>query len=224
MEYMPLIIDAAIILIIVACVFIGRFRGFAASVLSFAATIACMIVAKIYASPVAVKITELFIHDRLHEKISTRLSGAVDGGTNLVFDALPSYLIQGAENAGFNSQSALASSALGQISEKLTDGTEKAIVIPLVTCVIFVLLYIISKFISRLCIGLANAVTKLPLIKQINRSMGGVMGALKGIVFVFLAVLISMTVTKFIPGTPFAAAAEKAEIYQFIVGIINSVI
>ena len=223
-NYLPLMIDAAIVLIFVIFVIIGRVRGFAYSVLSFASTVLCMVVAKIYASPVAVKLTETFLHNTLKEKITDRLAQGAEQGTATVLEALPGFLAQSARAAGFGSADIINSDILEQTAEKLTTSAEGIIVIPLLTCVIFVLLYIVSKFLSRLTLGLVDIITKLPLIKQIDRSMGAVVGALKGIVFVLLAVLISVTAVKFMPGTPFALACEKAELYRLIAGFINSII
>ncbi len=217
MNYLSYILDAFPIIVFVLCIFNGRQKGFTKIILSLVATVVCMMIAREYASELAVGFTNQFIHERLVKGISEKIMLSIENGSGSLSNALPDLLVRCASALEIpidHTLSGLPISQINSVSERIAVYAEEILIIPLLTCICFVFSYFIAKFIAKIFIKLTDLITKLPLIKQVNQALGAFAGAIMGVFAAGITVLIIILAARFFPDTPFSVGAEKAELLQ----------
>ncbi len=217
MNYLSYILDAFPIIVLALCIFNGRQKGFTKIILSLVATVICMIIAKEYANELAVGFTNQFIHERLVKGISEKIMLSIERGSGSLSNALPDLLVSCACALKLpvdHTLSGLPVSQINSISEQIAVYAEDILIVPLLTCICFIFSYLFAKLIAKIFIKLTDLITKLPLIKQVNRALGAFAGAIMGVFAAGITVLIIVTAASFFPDTPFSAGAEKAELLQ----------
>lgn len=212
MNYLPYIITAIPFVIFAAAIIVGRVKGFAGIVLSAIAVVVCMILARTYAAPLAEAVTSKIIHTKLIESISKQLIEGIANGKTTLSQILPGMLTSAAESTGMAGDLNVSADAVKSISAKIALSAENVAIIPLLTAVFFVLVYIAAKLISRLFIRLSDLILKLPFIRQANNWLGAVFGGVVGLILASLSVLLIVSVSRMIPDTAFSVAAGKASL------------
>ncbi len=212
MNYLPYIITAIPFVIFTAAIIVGRVKGFAGIVLSAIAVVVCMILARTYAAPLAEAVTTKVIHTKLIESISKQLIEGIANGKTTLSQILPGMLTSAAESTGMAGDLTVSADAVKSISAKIALSAENVAIIPLLTAVFFVLVYIAAKLISRLFIRLSDLILKLPFIRQANNWLGAVFGGVVGLILASLSVLLIVSVSRMIPDTAFSVAAGKANL------------
>ncbi len=212
MNYLPYIITAIPFVIFTAAIIVGRVKGFAGIVLSAIAVVVCMILARTYAAPLAEAVTSKIIHTKLIESISKQLIEGIANGKTTLSQILPGMLTSAAESTGMAGDLTVSADAVKSISAKIALSAENVAIIPLLTAVFFVLVYIAAKLISRLFIRLSDLILKLPFIRQANNWLGAVFGGVVGLILASLSVLLIVSVSRMIPDTAFSVAAGKANL------------
>ncbi len=212
MNYLPYIITAIPFVIFAAAIIVGRVKGFAGIVLSAIAVVVCMILARTYAAPLAEAVTSKIIHTKLIESISKQLIEGIANGKTTLSQILPGMLTSAAESTGMAGDLTVSADAVKSISAKIALSAENVAIIPLLTAVFFVLVYIAAKLISRLFIRLSDLILKLPFIRQANNWLGAVFGGVVGLILASLSVLLIVSVSRMIPDTAFSVAAGKANL------------
>lgn len=212
MNYLPYIITAIPFVIFAAAIIVGRVKGFAGIVLSAIAVVVCMILARTYAAPLAEAVTTKVIHTKLIESISKQLIEGIANGKTTLSQILPGMLTSAAESTGMAGDFTVSADAVKSVSAKIALSAENVAIIPLLTAVFFVLVYIAAKLISRLFIRLSDLILKLPFIRQANNWLGAVFGGVVGLILASLSVLLIVSVSRMIPDTAFSVAAGKANL------------
>jgi uncharacterized membrane protein required for colicin V production len=212
LNYLPYIITAIPFVIFTAAIIVGRVKGFAGIVLSAIAVVVCMILARTYAAPLAEAVTTKVIHTKLIESISKQLIEGIANGKTTLSQILPGMLTSAAESTGMAGDLTVSADAVKSISAKIALSAENVAIIPLLTAVFFVLVYIAAKLISRLFIRLSDLILKLPFIRQANNWLGAVFGGVVGLILASLSVLLIVSVSRMIPDTAFSVAAGKANL------------
>ena len=212
MNYLPYIITAIPFVIFAAAIIVGRVKGFAGIVLSAIAVVVCMILARTYAAPLAEAVTSKIIHTKLIESISKQLIEGIANGKTTLSQILPGMLTSAAESTGMAGDFTVSADAVKSVSAKIALSAENVAIIPLLTAVFFVLVYIAAKLISRLFIRLSDLILKLPFIRQANNWLGAVFGGVVGLILASLSVLLIVSVSRMIPDTAFSVAAGKASL------------
>jgi uncharacterized membrane protein required for colicin V production len=212
LNYLPYIITAIPFVIFAAAIIVGRVKGFAGIVLSAIAVVVCMILARTYAAPLAEAVTSKIIHTKLIESISKQLIEGIANGKTTLSQILPGMLTSAAESTGMAGDLTVSADAVKSISAKIALSAENVAIIPLLTAVFFVLVYIAAKLISRLFIRLSDLILKLPFIRQANNWLGAVFGGVVGLILASLSVLLIVSVSRMIPDTAFSVAAGKANL------------
>ena len=82
-------------------------------------------------------------------------------------------------------------------AESIADYISKELANMVIKVISFVILYILISLALRIIISLADAITKLPVVKEVNKLVGVVVGLLEGlvIVWIFFIVITGMTST-----------------------------
>ena len=212
MPYLQSIITAIPFIVLAVAIIVGRVKGFAGIILSAVAVIVCMVLARSYAAPLAEAVTSKIIHPKLVESISKELIEGIANGKTTLAQILPGMFTAAAENSGISVDSVVNAEAVKTVSGSVASSAETLVIIPVLTAVFFVLVYIIAKLISRIFIKLSDLILKLPFIRQANNWLGAVFGGVTGLILAALSVLLIVSASRLFPDTAFSAAVGKANL------------
>lgn len=212
-------IDIFLIAVILINIFIGRKRGFAAMVLSLIASIAAIALAAEYSAGAGQWLNDNFIHRQLTAAISEKLTAVLNSGTENYLSAIPEYISSAAQANGI-SLSGLAAADIPQISEKLAL-TAETIFSPALSGAGFILIYLSVKAISAVIIAVVTTVFKLPVLRTVNKTLGGIVGAVKGIIFFAAACAALSSCSGILAGTPIGEAINSSLILNALGGTLS---
>lgn len=225
MDFLPLILDGILILILVASIFDGRRKGFVKTVLSLAVTIISVIIAKEFAPQLADWVNTNFIHDTGVQWLANLISDNITSGTQAVVDAIPQTVAE-AVTAFANTKvetlvSGVTDSAqITAVAEKIYNAAELAFINAFITIVSFLVIFIASKTVLSVGASLVNGIFRLPVLKGINKFFGGLAGALKGAIAVVIICMVLGMCTGIFADTPLYTAVSGSVITQFIIQLI----
>ena len=225
MEFLPLILDGILILILVASIFDGRRKGFVKTVLSLAVTIISVIIAKEFAPQLADWVNTNFIHDTGVQWLANLISDNITSGTQAVVDAIPQTVAE-AVTAFANTKvetlvSGVTDSAqITAVAEKIYNAAELAFINAFITVVSFLVIFSASKTVLSVGASLVNGIFRLPVLKGINKFFGGLAGALKGAIAVVIICMVLGMCTGIFADTPLYTAVSGSVITQFIIQLI----
>lgn len=225
MEFLPLILDGILILILVASIFDGRRKGFVKTVLSLAVTVVSFIIAKEFAPTLADWVNTNFIHDMGVQWLANLISDNIASGTQAVVDAIPQSVAEAVTAFANTKVETLVSGAadsaqIAAVAEKIYNAAELAFINAFITAVSFLVIFAISKVILSIGASLINGIFRLPVLKGINKFLGGLAGALKGAIAVVIICMVLGMCAETIAGTPLYTAVNGSVITQFVIQLI----
>lgn len=184
---MPIIFDIAVIAIIALCTFIGYKQGLvkcAVKILSF--FIAIIVAFALYKPVSSIIINNTSIDDNIKNTMIEKIKpeGVEKDQEISVENNVKLYIVE-------NSTTTI---------EKIADAFALKLIETVTLLLIFIILKIALKFVS----ALTDLITKLPLLKQVNKLGGTIYGVIKGIALVYtilavvylIAPLLKNTVTE----------------------------
>lgn len=220
MENAHLIIDFVFLLFVAICVFDGRKKGFVKMILSFAATIVSWLIAYELSEPIAVWANESFVHGWISDSIENAIAGSIGNGTDALLESIPNYIANVAQTAGISlNEIALQlgnSVDSAQAAEKIYAALDASAIVPILKIIAFFVVYAIVEWVLALGIGVINKICKLPIIKGFNKLLGGLAGALKGIIICAVVSLVLSIFVMLSPESQLALAVGKSTVYQVI--------
>lgn len=223
MDILPLIIDAILILIFISCVLDGRRKGFVKMILSVAAILVSILIANEYSSPVAEWANEAFVHEATVNTIAELISSHLNSGTQAVINAIPKYIIDAAETGGVAVSSVISDIGSSvdavQAAEQIYSGIYNVIIETLLSAAAFLVVYAVCNFVLSFGVSIINRFFKLPVLKGINKLLGGVLGAAKGIIVITVVSLLLVVAGNIFSGM-LGAAVNESNIPQIVADII----
>ncbi len=215
MEILPLVVDGILLLIFASLILDGRRKGFFKTVLSLVATAISILIAYEYSEPIAEWANEAFVQKAAINTFANVISSHLNSGTQAVIDAIPDYIVKAAE-AGGVTVSAIVSDIgssvdATQVAEQIYGGIYSIIVFPILSVVVFLILYALGNAVLSLGISFVNNIFKLPVLKSLNKLLGGVVGAVKGIVVLAILSTALVVVSPILPDV-FGTAVDSATI------------
>lgn len=219
-------VDILLILVFFVMIVVGARKGFVKTILGMIATIAAFIVAYQLSAVLAPVIYDRFISHRVYETIQEKLvdasgAGAAARQAAAVFASIPTAVLNMAGSIGIDTGGIVQKvNALDNQGANIAIELEKSVAAPIITAVahaiLFVVLLILSYILLMIVVRLIDKFFKLPLLNTANRLLGGVLGAFKGIIFVFLLCII-LEVVAGIGKDSFARdAVEASKIITFL--------
>jgi uncharacterized membrane protein required for colicin V production len=188
-----MIADLIIIAIIVLFIVIGARRGLARTVLGLLGLMITYFAANALSEFLSQVIYDAFIKETVANNINSFITtNGLDYAVDNCFTALPDWayaivsafvsIFGGDFATSLNANNAIssASSAVETTVETVSVGVFQILLL----LILFIIIYIIVKRLVRLALKLFNA----PIIKQLNRFCGGVLGAAEGVLFAFIVV------------------------------------
>ena len=163
-EFTPAMIwDIILAATILICICVGLCRGLAAALANLAGSIACIIAAAIFCKPVAVWVYDSFLAGRVETAAVQAVMEKLTGFTDLLLQM------------GLLDPINLAAESMAQ-----------KLIVALLRVLVFVLIYLIAKLIVRLIIRLTKKVNDVPVLGKVNRLLGGLLGAVEGLLVCYI--------------------------------------
>lgn len=225
MDILPFVTDIILLVVFASCVLDGRRKGFVKMILSVAATLAALFVAKVYAQPLSVWLNDGFVHGWVVDSVSKAISESMGSGSAAIVRAIPDYIIRAAQAVNVNVgeiASALGSNVTAlQVSEQICAAVEDAFILPMLRLAAFFVIFALASALLKFAVGFINGIFKLPVIKSFNKMLGALLGAVKGVIAVAVISLVFGLVASFAPETQFALAIDNSAVCKAVSEILN---
>lgn len=209
---MSLIIDLIIILIIALCIILGYRRGLTGSLIRIVSFVLALIIAFILFKPVSNFVIDHTNWDEnleqsirqsiLKEEANEKVENANEEKN--MPDVIMKHINEAVKNAGNEAKAAIV------------DSTARNVAIMIINIAVGIALFIISKIILLLIKGLAELITKLPIIKQCDKLGGIIYGLLQSLVIIYIAFAIISFVSPMLSTTGFIEAIQKSFVGSII--------
>lgn len=167
---MGIIVDIIIIAIIALSIFLGYKKGL------------IELSVKLFAFLIAIIITFL---------IYKPVSNLIINVTN-IDETIQNFILEKANDvmSGEQENKELTGEIKEQAKEGILPDVARTLSVNIVTGGVIVLLYILLRIALKFVTALANLVAKLPILKQFNKGGGAVYGALRGVLMIYVVLII----------------------------------
>ncbi len=193
---MKYLLDAVVILIFLLCVFIGHKRGFIKTVAGIVAFLAALAVSTLLNGPIAGLVYDKAVEPSIIETVDTKLEetkGTAIEQLDNAYQSLPDMVKNLLAQAGITD--------VNELSDRLsTDGAEtmghsvnavvEPLLLPLIKALCSLLLFFIAYIAASIVLRVLNIIAKLPLLKQLNKTLGLIGGVVSGALWALLAVTV----------------------------------
>lgn len=164
---MGIIIDIVVFAFILISVLLGYKKGLISLGIHLVAVIVALVIAFILYRPIGnLVINTTSIDESLEQTIQGQIESAAESGL-------------GEDNA-----------LVKNVGEGLTQETSRSLAINIIYGVTMLILFIILRICLVFINALANAIAKLPILKQFNKLGGVLYGLLRGIIIVYAVLLV----------------------------------
>lgn len=191
-----MIIDIILLGILLVAIVASAKKGIVRTVLEIAAFVLTLVLAAQIAAPAAKMLYSTFMSDRIEAKIEDTLT-ANEAATNtkkaaVLVDSLPEFAKSYLEKTGVNTSVLAQKIASGQAGADTAAYLNREFAQPICETALTGLLFLLfAAAIGVLLQFLAKAISKafkLPIVKTANAALGGVFGAAKGAVLIYIVV------------------------------------
>ncbi len=183
-----IILDVLTLAVLVIFIFISAKKGFARTILEFAAIIVAILLAVALGGKAADWVYDSFIKDSLVSGITTTVDNALNDTVENFTESLPEILVKGAKAFGIYDK--ISECRLESV-EGTVSALETNIMRPIATSILKVIasiiLFVVLLFLLNLLVKAIDKVFKLPVVGDLNRALGGIVGFLKGLAVLFVA-------------------------------------
>lgn len=212
---MSWILDGIIVLLVVIAVILGYKRGFISTAVQLAGYIFAFLIALSLSTTVAEFTYDRFIGEKITESVNTAFSenagSTVSEKVDGMLETLPAFL-QTALSENQEVQDALANienkteNTITAVTETIVEQILRPVVVALLRFVVFLILFLLLLLVVKLLSKLVKPLTKLPLIRQVDGTLGIVLGAINGCILSVVAVTImQLIITAGSTSGPFTA-------------------
>ena len=223
MEILPFVVDGILILIFAACIIEGRRRGFIKMVLSVIAVIISIGIAHTLAAPVAAWANESFAKEGVSQHIEEQLGGMLetDETQNVEVEALlPEELKSLIEKYDVSLDGIVDETSIKenveQTSMEIAERILDAVLLPILETICFILIYIICSSLLSVLVSVIGSLFKLPVINGINKALGGVLGAAKGLAVISVLSVLAVFAAGILPENELTLAVSQASLTNAI--------
>lgn len=163
-DFTPAMIwDIALAAVILISIGLGLHRGLAAALANLAGTIACIAAAAIFSGTVATWVYDTFLATRVETAAVQAVMEKLSGFTGL-----------------------LQQVGLIEMVNGTAAGTVRTLTVALLKVLAFVVIYLVAKLIVRLIMHLTKKVNDVPVLGKVNRLLGGLLGAIEGLLVCYI--------------------------------------
>lgn len=186
-----------IAVLIVLFALIGMKRGIAITILNIAGIIVTAVSAYYLADMLSEFIYNTFVKQTVTDNIQQLIiQSGVEYAAENCLDTLPYWVygivsfitgLFGAGKGGFQNNIS-ASQFTSSNTVHLIESAVKSAVTSVFNIILFILLVVLIYILVKIIIKKVAVLFKIPVISQINKLLGGILGLIEGIVFVFIVV------------------------------------
>lgn len=181
---MPLIFDIGIIGIIALCTFIGYKQGLVKSAIKILSFFIAIIVALVLYKPVSsLVINNTTIDDNIKNAMIEKIKPEVSE-----------------EEQELDVEYYAELKIIGEATNTI-EGIANLFAIKLIETVVLLLIFVIVKIALKFVSALTDIITKLPLLKQVNKLGGTIYGIIKGILIVYTILAVVYLISPLIKNT-----------------------
>lgn len=197
-----ILIDIILLAIVIIVAKLGAKQGFAKAVVGFASVVIAFVLAMALCKPVSNLVYESVAEPSLVEGISESIEEKIDksapgqskkemlAAMKEYVDSLPGFVKDAVDtkdlSAAIDDAADKEKAGIDAISKEICDATFRPIVVTLVSVFIFSIIFIIMGIVTKIVAKALKIVNKIPVLGTVNQLLGGVIGALKGIVIVLV--------------------------------------
>lgn len=200
---MSLAIDIILVVIFASFVLTAVKKGFILSLLEFAAVILALVLAYNFSPKVAETAYDGFVKEATIKTIETQIEENVSlqetsTQAQLLLESIPDYMVSVADFMGVSVddiKQSVASSKLTSenVATELVEKIAQPIIIGALTALSFVVLAIVLLFVLKFLAQIIAKIFKIPVIKTVNKLLGGILGACKGFaVVLFICTILTV--------------------------------
>lgn len=206
---MSIIIDVIILAILGLCIGFGYHKGLTGSLLKIVSFVLAIVVAFVLFKPVSNFIIEKTDWDDnleqnirdaiITEKNETKVETIKDENQSMP-TIMVDYINKAVEDAGNNAK------------ETIVDATARDVAVTIVNAGVWVGLFLVARIILFFIKGLANLITDLPIIKQVDKTGGIIYGAIEALVIIYILLAIVSFISPLVSRTGIIEAMQKSYI------------
>lgn len=200
---MSLILDIILIAILVVFIVTAVKKGFVLSLLEFVAIIAAFALAFSFSPVVAQGVYDGVVEEAMVQSIEEQIDKNIDASNiaetaELTLSVLPDFIVTLVSAAGVNVDEiketiSTANLNSGNIANELVEKVAQPIVVGILTAIFFIILAVLLCFVLKIVAKFISKLFDLPLIGNVNKTLGGIIGALKGVVvLVFICTILNL--------------------------------
>lgn len=229
---MSLAIDIILVVIFASFVLTAVKKGFILSLLEFAAVILALVLAYNFSPKVAETAYDGFVKEATIKTIETQIEENVSlqettTQTQLLLESIPDYMVSVADFMGVSVddiKQSVASSKLTSenIATELVEKIAQPIIIGALTALSFVVLAIVLLFVLKFLAQIIAKIFKIPVIKTVNKLLGGILGACKG--FAVVLFICTILTVFFASGDNELAAAVNDSVVVNLIDNVNPLV
>lgn len=185
---MSYVLDLIIVFIILLFVFLSAKKGFVRTLIEVIGFIAAIVIAFTFSSPVADAIYSKAIQPSVIKTVETTANNGISNATSAVdavWDKMPSFITE-SSFFGFSKESVTATvqnetaNDVTQIAQSISDSFVKPAVTKLLSVLISVVAIVVLLFIVKILAKHINKLFNFSVVGDINKTLGGVLGLVKG--------------------------------------------
>lgn len=222
---MQLAVDLIFLVILVVAVIASAKKGIVRTVLEIAAFVLSVVLAAQLAAPMANTCYDSFLSEQVEKKIYTELSESDEqlSGAKTVLvtiDSLPDFIQKSFDQSDGSFNTAIqqitengASNA--EIAKQLNEQIARPLGVMVLTSILFLLIFVLANILLQWLAKILSKAFKLPIVRTVNGALGGVFGAVKGCLLIFLACVVLIVLAPYIGGA-FQEAVDSSVIVGFV--------
>ncbi len=225
---MSIIIDLIIIGIILLTVLISAKQGFVKIVIGVAGFIAAVLLAFSLSGPLANLTYQNVIEPPIVNSVAEDSSGSASETVDKIWDSLPNVITDNADSLGISKESIIqsveketqttAQGIIGNVSQNVI----KPVLTGILETVFAVILIIVLLFVVKILAKLINKVFSFSVVGKLNRTLGGVVGLVKGLLIALIACEVILLIISFTKNGIWIFNNENIEktfIFKFLINV-----
>lgn len=224
---MSAIVDIILLIVLFVMILAGIKNGFVRCVLSIVAFTLAFAAAVFLSEPAAQTVYDNFAKEPIESAIAesitdTGTAQTAADSTQAVIDSLPEAVVSAASSLGID-VSQLAEQAgninlnTSDMAAELTDKVARPIALAVLKVLAFAVIFLILNLVLQIAVSVISRLFDLPVLKTFNRTLGGVLGAVKGLLLVTVLAVLFDASTAFITNADFVTAVGNSKIVDIIV-------
>ncbi len=225
---MSIILDVILLAVFAAFVFTAAKKGFMLTLLELLAVIIALALSYQLSPAVAQAAYDGIFENKIIEEVETKIDETVDISvtaqqTNLILDSIPEFMVDFAASVGVDTEEIKGKVSVEKVTSEniateLTQKIAQPIIVAVLTIVFFVLLSVVLLIALRWLAQMLAKLFRVPLVKNVNQILGGILGGCKGIlVIIFICTILELIFS----GSDGEIA--KAMNDSFVVGILDKI-